>query len=254
MTASPSIPISWVAAVKRGAGTCGPFPESVAAAGPVTDCECRAGSGSLFLAGSGGRSGSRNHGERCRECPNDDEIEVLANCAYRYDSASPVDRRATAERRWCRLSDCPRIPQRPIGPETTLAGRTQAQSRCCRSRAVEQHGRPLHDRLDSVANLLPRLRRHAARRGEVLRPLRGAERARGLHAQLDHARVSLGPVVGEEHAGMVQEAQGLRIEVPQTQHRIVAGSRFLRSFWADCESRRTGTAFGRSRAVGVRQR
>ncbi len=89
------------------------------------------------------------------------------------------------------LEQMPKYPQRPTGLETTLAGRPQARSRCCRSQAVEQHGRPLHERLDAVATLLPRCRQHAAQHGEVLRRLRGAERARGLHAQLDHARVLL---------------------------------------------------------------
>ena len=47
------------------AGTCWPFPESVAVAGPLADCGERAHPGALFLDGSGDPASSRNHRERC---------------------------------------------------------------------------------------------------------------------------------------------------------------------------------------------
>ena len=65
MTASPSMPIGWVAAVKRGAGAGRPYPESVAAARPLADCGYRAHPGALFLDAGGDPSGSRDHRERC---------------------------------------------------------------------------------------------------------------------------------------------------------------------------------------------
>lgn len=163
MTASPSIPINWVAGAKRGARAGRPFPESVGVAGPVADCGYLAGSGALFLDGSSDPSGSRDHRERCRECPIDDEIAVLGELRVRLRQRTPG--RPTRDGRAAEMppEQLRKYPQRPSGLETTLARRTQAQWRCCRARAVEQHGRPLHEHLDAVATLLPRRRQHVGR-------------------------------------------------------------------------------------------
>ena len=63
------------------------------------------------------------------------------------------------------------------------------------------------------ATLLLRRRQHAAQRGEILRSQFRAERARNLHPQLHHAQVPLRLIVREQHPGIVQEAQRLRLVV-----------------------------------------
>ena len=139
--------------MKRGTGTCRPFPESVAAAVPLAESGYRAHPGALCLDSSSDRSGSRSHRERCRKCPIGGKIEMIGELRVPLRQGTPD--RPTRDGRAAGASreQLAKYPQRPSGLETTLAGRTHAQSRWCRTQAVEQHGGPLHKRLDAVATL-----------------------------------------------------------------------------------------------------
>ena len=71
------------------------------------------------------------------------------------------------------------------------------------------------DRRQGIHGILAGGRQIPPNLGKALRPCRGAEAARDLLFDLDHPHIALGQVVVKRDPEVVQEGQGLGLEVPE---------------------------------------